>query len=160
MEPVVYLAAVLVRDAAFLAALDEVREGAEPLEIAKRYVRRAGRTQRVMVEVVRRSASWSWPAVPAQPVLELTLHHVMVDAPLDDDDPPHWPHADYRQAAQRLAWLGAFRCLECGHQFTGEGRETRRYCPTHRDYAIHSARSHREAINGLLNAVGDALAIG
>ncbi len=161
MAPVYELVSVLAYDDGFVAAVDQVREGADLDAIARRYVRREGRTLRVMLHVLAHSAA-SRSAFPAQPVLELGVVSVVVDAPLTPDDPADWPHAKRRvEAARMLARLGSGGCIECGARLASDGRP-RRYCGPHEPrgpYAEKNERYDREAITNLLNAVGDALGI-
>ena len=160
MAPVHELVFVLAYNDDFLATVEQVREGADLDAIARRYVRREGRTLRVMRHVLVRAAA-SRSEFPAQPVLELGVVSVAVDAPLSPDDPADWPHAKRRgEAALMLARLGSRRCIECGARLASDGRR-RRYCGAHPGgpYADQTERADREAITNLLNAVGDALGI-
>lgn len=156
MAPVYELVSVLAFDRAFLDAVEQVRNGADVDGIARRYVWREGRTRRVMRELLARSAQTSWPAYPAQPVLELAAYGVVV-GPLAPGDATQWPHGKrLGEAAIMLARLGAGRCVSCAAALAGDGR--RRYCSPCQppDWA---ERSDREAITALLNAVGDALGV-
>jgi hypothetical protein len=140
---------------------DEFREGVarvragdlEADELARRYVRRAGRPRGVMHTMIERATSnpltWAW---------SLTATVVFEDEPLAGGDPQEWTHARrYPHAATMLVRLGAYRCLTCGAVLAEDGGVQRRYCSVHEAAARYRARADRELILGLLNATDEAL---
>jgi hypothetical protein len=158
MAPVYELVTVLAFDDTFLAALEQIRNGSDADHIARRYVWRDSRPRRVIRRVLEQSAASRWPAYPSQPVLELAVHGVTVGDRLEPDDPTQWPHAKrHGEAAAMLARMGAGRCVRCGALLAADGAR-RRYCSPC-EPADWAARSDREVITGLLNAVGDALGV-
>lgn len=156
--PVHALVRALAIDQAFLDAVECVRIGSESADqLARRYVRRESRPRDVMRYVIERAAA-SRIANAQLRVLGVAAVAVWPSAPLSENEPTEWTHAKrLPQAAAMLARLGARQCVVCGTPLASDGR--RRYCGTHERDASLRERADREAILGLLNAVGDALGV-
>lgn len=159
--PVQQLARGLAADPAFLDAIERVRTGRESVDqVARRYVRREGRSRAVMRRIIERAAGCDSP-YPQRQVLSVADAGVVLDAPLADDDPTEWTHAKrHSEAVAMLTRLGSGRCLVCGDALASDGpRRRRRYCAAHQPQASIRERADREAILALLNSAADALNI-
>lgn len=172
------------------AAIQKAIEGLEDQEkvisdllanTARRYVRRKGRSQEVVMEIFRRAAE-STREDTESAFRSLWSRAVWVSSELDENDPKQWGHAGSDPLiARKLAYLGAGRCTYEVNRIPGEyssrGAQVRDnhkpadicgvkissfsgktcHCLHHEDHGSSLTKNEREQITEFLHRVGRSL---
>lgn len=150
------LAQALGGDPHFMEEVASVRAGHKTAEqVARAYVRRAGRRRRVVERLIQAGADHPGQH-PRFGVLATTTFAVWRGAPATPGR-RNFRAARWREASALLCHLGAGRCLDCATLLATDNPG--RYCGLHEADASTRERADRELIGALLDAAADALRV-